>query len=204
MNKKHLLYYEIIDSFKEKEGRNNNLNIIRKIDYRIVWIVNKKYHNPILDYIMDVWTNYLWFIFLLLLVVGVLLYVDRKKFWVNFSFAVYSVLLGSLVVYCLKQGIGRLRPLSIFSNRVNIFTEKLYLCSFPSGHTQLAFSVATYLSYKLKKFCWVFFLIAVFTGISRIYVGSHFPIDVLTGAIIGVSGSLLIIKWQESKGISNQ
>ena len=180
------------------------LNITRKIDYRIFWAINKKYHNRILDYIMDVWTNYIWFIFLLLLVVGVLLYVDRKKFLVNIRFLIYSVLLGALVVFCLKEGIGRLRPLSIFGTKVSIFTEKLYLYSFPSGHTQFAFSVATYLSYKLKMFWWAFFIVAVFTGISRIYVGSHFPIDVLTGAIIGISSSLLIMKWQKSKKMPDQ
>ena len=178
---------------------NDVLTALRKIDYRMFWVINKKYHYTALDYIMDAWTNYIWFFFLLILVIGVLLYVERSKFWTNLWYIVCCALLGGFIVFCLKHALVRMRPLSIFGPRVNVFAEKLYLYSFPSGHTQFAFSIATYLSYKLKRFWWMFFLIAVFVGISRIYVGSHFPIDVLTGAIIGIGSSFVIIKWQKNK-----
>jgi undecaprenyl-diphosphatase len=84
--------------------------------------------------------------------------------------------------------------LEIFGGQVRVFKELLHRGSFPSGHTQIAFGVATYLASRFKKYWWLFYSGAVCMGISRIYVGSHFPMDVLAGAIVGMLVSLIMIK----------
>jgi undecaprenyl-diphosphatase len=58
--------------------------------------------------------------------------------------------------------------------------------SFPSGHTTVAFACATVLSYFAPKLAPVLFLLALAIGFSRIYVGVHYPLDVLGGAALGV------------------
>ena len=68
--------------------------------------------------------------------------------------------------------------------------------SFPSGHTSAAFSVGVLWSTVSKKY-WVkiiALLQAVLMGLSRMYVGIHYPSDVLAGALVGVLCSVLSIK----------
>jgi hypothetical protein len=68
--------------------------------------------------------------------------------------------------------------------------------SFPSGHTSLAFSIATLVSLQYRSayvtapiFAW-----ALLTGYGRIYLGVHYPSDVLAGALLGTGVSVLV--WQ--------
>lgn len=70
------------------------------------------------------------------------------------------------------------------------FTEKDF--SFPSGHTTAVFEMAIPLLLTLnKKYSWLFPLIAVGTGLSRIYLMVHYPTDVIGGVAVGVLAGVL-------------
>ena len=58
--------------------------------------------------------------------------------------------------------------------------------SFPSGHTQRAFSGMTVLGAFYKKFRAPLFLLAVLVGVSRVYIGVHYPLDTIVGAMNGL------------------
>ncbi len=69
--------------------------------------------------------------------------------------------------------------------------------SFPSGHTAGAFAVWSLLAFQFcrkKTLQLVCLLIAIFVGISRVYLAQHFPQDVLFGSAIGI-GTALIIEY---------
>ena len=65
--------------------------------------------------------------------------------------------------------------------------------SFPSGHTTMAFATATSLSLLYPRWYIVAptFLWASAVGFSRLYLGVHFPSDVLTGAFIGAGAAVI-------------
>lgn len=65
--------------------------------------------------------------------------------------------------------------------------------SFPSGHTANNFTLGTVLTAFYRRRGWWYFLPALAVSYSRIYVGSHFPFDVLASMVIAVSVTLLAL-----------
>ena len=58
--------------------------------------------------------------------------------------------------------------------------------SFPSGHATVAFACATMLALAVPRLRWPLVALAALIAFSRVYVGVHYPLDVLAGAALGV------------------
>jgi undecaprenyl-diphosphatase len=65
--------------------------------------------------------------------------------------------------------------------------------SFPSGHTATATAAAVVLSALVPRLTPVFVLLAAAIAYSRVYVGVHYPLDLLGGAVIGAATALLLL-----------
>jgi len=109
----------------------------------------------------------------------------------------YELILGTLtlwlVVELVKFLIHRPRPF-IRLTQARIVGYRPIGRSFPSGHTSEAFFMATLIAPHFHANAWVVFLlyaIALLVGITRLYVGAHYPRDVLAGAILGSAWGLL-------------
>jgi undecaprenyl-diphosphatase len=81
------------------------------------------------------------------------------------------------------------RPLAYYGGAlqhgIHVVGEPLYRFAFPSGHTATAFFASTFLVLLLGRRFAPTFVLAAAIGLSRIAVGAHFAIDVLTGAALG-------------------
>jgi membrane-associated phospholipid phosphatase len=106
--------------------------------------------------------------------------------------------IAALVANIVKHLLGRPRPKFVHSGEWQ-FTPSWAsgLDSFPSGHTTASFAVATVLAKRFPGWAPLCFALAAFVGLSRVLRGSHFPTDVLGGAVMGMlSGSLASAPWK--------
>jgi undecaprenyl-diphosphatase len=65
--------------------------------------------------------------------------------------------------------------------------------SFPSGHTATSFACATVLAALAPRAAPAFYVLALAIGYSRVYVGVHWPLDVVGGAVLGIATALLLL-----------
>lgn len=96
----------------------------------------------------------------------------------------------ALTSEALKRAVGRSRPLN---------PEDTH--SMPSGHATVAFSAATALAHRYPKWRVAFYTVAGGVAFARVYLGRHYPSDVLAGAVVGVGITRLVLR-QETKILS--
>ena len=102
-----------------------------------------------------------------------------------------AVIGSGIIVQILKHLVGRARPRMTLPPWEHIgpsFDSDLH--SFPSGHTTTSFALAAVLASRFPRQAWIFYLIAGLVGVGRVVGGSHYPSDVLAGAILG-----LVVGW---------
>lgn len=114
------------------------------------------------------------------------------------------VALSAIVANVLKYVFDTPRPFEVYS-----FIHKLSVGgspSFPSGHTADAFSFAVAMALVYRKWFIIFPLLiwASLVGYSRMYLGVHFPSDVLGGAFIGAACSYGYVIYAKRKYLKSQ
>jgi|TARA_B100001540_G_scaffold233419_1_gene207636 membrane-associated phospholipid phosphatase len=110
---------------------------------------------------------------------------------------IWSLATAGILCNIIKYIFGVARPKYFFSEgfeRVDFFNALHKANSFPSGHTQAAFTLAILLVIYVNKYYWIIFTIASLMGISRIFMSMHFPSDILFGAYLGSLVPILLYK----------
>ena len=159
----------------------------------LLWL--NGFHNSFFDSLMWLISyKYVW-----IPMYAVLLYVLFKKYGIHvvlfvliamflLNFAVSDYVCGSV----LRHAVMRPRPTNVESpiwqlvHTVNDYRGGHY--GFPSCHAANSFSLATLMSLQLRKIRIIIFIFtwAIFHSYSRIYLGVHYPGDIVAGALIGV------------------
>ncbi len=152
--------------------------------------INKTLANPVLNIILGAITNIGSLAFWT--AVGfVALAKKQKKLAVRmlFAFAINVIFLTLL-----KDFIARPRPSQALEG-VNVIDAESN-AGFPSGHASNVFLGTTLLVGIYKKFAAALYALAIVVALSRIYVGAHYPTDVIAGSLEGVVLGLLILRWK--------
>lgn len=165
-------------------------SFLRAADIFVFHLINGKGQNLFFDWFMPFMTNLNNFILVLLALALWILWRDRKAGFVFLVFvAVLLTITDVFSSHLIKDWVGRVRPCHVLQN-VRLLTGCNTSYSFPSSHAVNIFAAAFFLSQPLKRFSPLFYGIAGVVGYSRIYIGIHYPLDVIGGAVIG-----LLIAW---------
>lgn len=160
------------------------MDALRFLDTQLFLVVNGVPHTPMLDSIAQTLSGLgsAGFIFIIL---ALALFIRKegkdRRFLISFV-ATFGIVLALSELF-LKTQIARMRPDALVGALIVGTAPETY--SFPSTHTMLAFAGAALLSWKEPRWCWVWYGLAGLIGWSRIYLGYHYPIDVLAGALLG-------------------
>jgi len=163
--------------------------------------------SPLLDQVIP-WLTHLGSI------VAVLLFIVSSSILSKSRNLFYRLLLlygiQSVILYGLKYLVGRQRPIFFLElpSRISVGPGEILDPSFPSGHTLYAFMMATLLAFWFPRYKVVFLIVACFIGWTRIYLGLHYPTDVIAGGVLGYAVTKLFLHWVDlkkplNKGLGN-
>jgi undecaprenyl-diphosphatase len=160
------------------------------LDTALFHLINTTGQNFFFDVFMPFMTDFNHFTYVLPLLACWILWKERKAGLVFLVFIVLTLAMTDfLSSLLLKEWVGRIRPCQILPD-VRLLTDCNTSYSFPSSHAVNIFAAAYFLSQPFRRLSPVFYGIAAVVGYSRVYIGIHYPLDVMGGAAIG-----LLLAW---------
>jgi len=172
------------------------LEFLAELDKVLFILINSLLANPVTNTIMPIITNdrILRAVFLVILL-GLLWKGDRKQRWLILFAGITMVLTDQAAAGLLKPLIARVRPCQIFdADDINLLVGCGSGFSMPSAHAANTFGLAALLSGYIRWARWPLYIFALLVALSRVFVGVHYPGDILVGALIGYLIGKLVAK----------
>ncbi len=162
-------------------------------DKKLFFLINHGSTNDFFDFLMPIMRNSKTWIPLYLIIISLSIYKFKKKglWWV--LFAACAVLLCNYISSdIIKENIWRSRPCrdTLIGSQVRFIVEYCPMSSsFTSSHATNHFGMAAFIYFTgkslFKNWLSLFFLWAFIIIYAQVYVGVHYPIDVIAGAVLG-------------------
>ncbi len=188
-----------------------------QIERHLLFLINREWTSPTMDWLMAILTNWSFWMPIVLgigLLVGIF---GKLRIRAALFCAVCSVgIADGVVVANIKHSVGRPRPYMVLQGVREVelarvkprllaltkpleieyshpsFERPVYGPSFPSAHAANNFAVAAVFLLFFRRWGWLLLVSAALVSYSRVYVGSHWPLDVLAASFIGVTVGCLL------------
>lgn len=195
---------------------------IAQLDWQLFQLINHGFHSPALDVFMAVLSSWVFWKPFALLAAAFTVVFGGFKGRAFLCCAVLIILIADAgVATAIKQFTNRPRPYQAAIGVRVVRLQQLrprFLAlaysavvtsstlppknragrSFPSGHVTNNFALAVVLTWFYRRWGWLYFIIGTLVAWSRVYVGDHYPSDVLAAAAIGAAVALImraILEW---------
>lgn len=174
---------------------------ILEIDQWLFHLINSEWHLSFLDAILPYWREKkFWIPFYVLLAAFITWKFRWKVIYFLIAVAVTVAVSDTISSQVLKKSVQRIRP----CNDVDLMHDVVLLVgcgkaySFTSSHAANHFAVATFISLTLglfyPKIRWPLMLWAASIAYAQVYVGVHYPLDVIVGGLLGAGIGYLVAK----------
>lgn len=170
------------------------MNLLQ-IDTSLFYFINNTMQNSLFDRIMPVITDIHYWKIVILIVWLALIVKGGKKGRVAAILVIVVVGFSDLLIaQVIKPIVARVRPCNVLPHvHLLVGCGSLESYSFPSSHASNIFAAASFFGYKYKRLVAAFITIAVLVAYSRVYVGVHYPFDVIGGAVVGVVCAWIVL-----------
>ena len=190
---------------------------LQELDAAFFIHINHGHTNPIFDFLMPIVSDFRYFLGPFVLVwLFFFLKRGKKARWLAIAFLILIGFTDNLSSKVIKPIVNRPRPhhtldgVHYYRNQwqsiAKALTRQGSSKSFPSSHATNVFAGAAFLIRLLPKGWALILPCALLVGYSRIYLGVHYPLDVLAGAMIGICCGLGAFKlfevlWEKREGL---
>ncbi len=157
-------------------------NLINGLAFRWYW----------LDFVGFVLAKYSEYI--LVVVLFLFLAINFKKYWRMLLEAIIAAVFTRFVLVEIIRWLW-FRPRPFVTNNANLLIDyNTKEASFPSGHASFYFALSTIIYFYNKKIGIIFYIASLCIVLARVFVGIHWPSDILSGAIVGILVGLALNK----------
>jgi undecaprenyl-diphosphatase len=155
---------------------------------------NGWWRSPVLDHLLP-WLTYLGSHFAVILFIILSWNISKQRKILRRLILLYAI--QSAIIYSLKFFIQRQRPFFFLemASKISKGPGEILDPSFPSAHGAFAFMMATLLGTWFPRYRFIFFIVAGFIGWTRIYLGLHYPTDVIVGGLLGYGITRFFLYW---------
>jgi undecaprenyl-diphosphatase len=161
------------------------IEFLAELDTTLFHILNSGIANPVFDFLMPIITDVKYWIPIYALMFIYLAWRGGENRWgAIIAIVLVAVLTDQINSSILKEFFARPRPCHTMEN-IRLLVDCGAGKSFPSSHAANNFALATVLSFFYRRWKWVFITLASAVAFSRTYIGVHYPLDLVAGAIVG-------------------
>lgn len=122
----------------------------------------------------------------------------KEEHW--YELPLKAVLAGALAYGArsmLGELIARPRPFLTLSD-MHLLVERESSYAFPSGHASVAFALAFVVYRHDRDWGMAFLILAALVALGRVFVGVHYPLDILGGAVVGWAAAWIVQKFEHA------
>jgi len=176
------------------------VQLLKDFDTYIFYKLNSGLQNSFFDILMPFVTNFRNWYFVIPLIILLFIIRDWKKGLVTILLVVIAVSISDyLNSHIIKSLFGRLRPCHALPiETIHLPVGCPHNPSFPSSHASNIFALSVVLAYRYRTLLAVMLIYALFVCLSRVYIGVHYPFDVIAGGVSGIFyGSTVIYLYNQ-------